>query len=375
MTVETVRPAAPLPLVQARRARPVLWFAALGVGFFLFCAYLMIRWVTGPDFTRLDPGPTPVPGYMRVAGWMFTLGGGAVYVVTMVVFVVRPWRRERRLTFDGLVVLAVHTIVWADALQNIIQPSIVYNRALPNLGNWYGAFPGWISPHPEKLAVPIAWNWPVYSYTFLLPAVAGCALMKRVARRWPRLGNPGRVLIVFGVFVVLDVVLEGFLWIRAGVYAYPGSIEWLTLWSGRYYQFPIYQGILWPGVWTAFTCLRYFRDDHGHSIVERGIDRVAAGPRAKTVLRFFAIVAAANIVYVTYQLSLGAFAAYQTGWPDDITKRSYLVNELCGAGTDQACPGARMPIARRDSVHLDPTGNVVVPPGLRLPAAVPLVRK
>jgi hypothetical protein len=50
-------------------------------------------------------------------------------------------------------------------------------------------------------------------------------------------------------------------------------------------------------------------------------------------------------------------------WPDDVVNRSYFRMNTCGAGTNYACPGGDTPVPRGNGSHLDPAGNLVVPPG------------
>ena len=62
-----------------------------------------------------------------------------------------------------------------------------------------------------------------------------------------------------------------------GFYTYPGAIRAVSFNAGTYYQWPIYEGLMWGGVQAALCCLRFFTDDRGRTIVERGLDNVRGG--------------------------------------------------------------------------------------------------
>jgi len=75
-------------------------------------------------------------------------------------------------------------------------------------------------------------------------------------------------------------------------------------------------------VFTALASLRFFRGDRGHTVVERGVDKLGASPRRQLLLRFV---------------------------------------DLCGQGTDRACPGGANAIISNDSIYPNVRGSVTVP--------------
>ena len=75
-------------------------------------------------------------------------------------------------------------------------------------------------------------------------------------------------------------------------------------------------------------------------IVERGIDKVKAGPRTKVLIRALAAVAAVHLALIVfYNIPNSWIGIHSDEWPADLQKRSYLTNYVCGDGTDRACPG------------------------------------
>jgi hypothetical protein len=87
------------------------------------------------------------------------------------------------------------------------------------------------------------------------------------------------------------------------------------------------------------------------------------------------------LFFVLYNVLNTWTATRMADWPADLQQRSYLTNGLCGEGTDQMCPGPANPQFRNDnrdpnggSAHLDPNGNLVVPPHTTLPTMVPFYR-
>jgi hypothetical protein len=79
----------------------VKWWAALGTAVLLAQAAILIDWIAGPYFHHVGSGPTPVPSWMKVGlvAWQVILPSAALGVIYA--FVIRPWRRERRLGVDG----------------------------------------------------------------------------------------------------------------------------------------------------------------------------------------------------------------------------------------------------------------------------------
>jgi hypothetical protein len=79
-----------------------------------FMAYVLISWVTGPFWKEVPPGPTPLPDWMKACmiGWQIVMP--TVWLVLLYRFVVRAWLREKRLTTDGLILLAGTTVFFQD---------------------------------------------------------------------------------------------------------------------------------------------------------------------------------------------------------------------------------------------------------------------
>lgn len=368
---EDASPAALRPLV-ARTVTPIRWWAALGTVFIGLWIYLWGRWVTSGAFKNVPAGPTEVPGYMKGLAVFFTLLGFGIAGVAAYFFLVKPWRAHGTIGLDGFLLLAFQTMLWQDCLANYFTPLITYNAWLTNFGSWYEFIPGWMSPNGNRIATPVLWDWPLYFYFWLPATMLGCYVMRRARRRWPQLGRVGQALACYLVMAALDFVLEVGFWTRAGMYGFPGASGPLVIFEGHYYQFPIYESVLVAGVWTAFACIREFKDASGRTAIERGIDRIRGSARKKRVLRFLALAGAVNLVFLAYNGAIATIGIYQHGWSADVQKRSYLTSEQCGEGTDFACPQPGLPpLVGPDTVHVGSNNQVVIPPGVTLRPFVP----
>ena len=68
-------------------------------------------------------------------------------------------------------------------------------------------------------------------------------------------------------------------------------------------------------------------------------------------------------------------ALHQSEWPEDIQKRTYFTQGLCGEDTSYACAGPDKPIPTgNDSIHLGPDGSLVVPEGTEIKKTPPVDR-
>lgn len=360
-TVRAKEPAdvsAPPIARETRQTRPVLAWAAIGGGFLALQLYIYTAWIaSGP--TRTPNGPSPIPGWMKITTPTLQIIGCLSAAVFVYYFLVKPWRRAGHITLDGLLTLGYMTLFWQDPLQNYMNTHFTYNTYFFNYGSWVNFIPGWISPRNELIPEPLLFGLPLYASVLLGGVVLANLIMRKAKERRPDLGVFGLVMVCLAFMVMLDVVMEPLLMV-VGAWEYPSAIPWMTVFHGKYYQFPVYEAVLWGGVWTALACLRYFKNDRGQTIVERGVERVPCSTRSKTFLRFLAISGALNaIVLIGYAPPMWIMSMHAGEWPQDIQKRSYFTDGICGPGTDYACPGKTIPVPRPHSSHVSPDGELV----------------
>lgn len=351
MTTTLTRPEA---VAVRRPAGPGRWLAAVGVGFLALQGYAFTRWILSGNAVRTPDGEDPIPGWMRFAAHAHEVIGVSVLVGCAWFLLIRPWRRDGRPSTTGLLVVALLTCEWQDLLASYFNHVYTYNTAFLNWGAWYSFIPGWTSPRANHLAEPILFALPMMSVAFLLPAMVFSKALRKVKARHPQLRGPALMLIALGMGFTLDVVLECF-WARIGLYAFTGTIPSLTVFSGHYYQFPIYEAVLMGALFATFGCLLYFRNDNGETVAERGL------PPQRTARRFLALAGFANLAILAYN-ALFAFFTLLPGftWATDIVEnRSYLRDQVCGEGTTYACPGKDIPIPRRGQPHVNPAGELV----------------
>ncbi|MEW6471487.1 MAG: spirocyclase AveC family protein [Actinomycetota bacterium] len=362
-TVARTRPA-PTAAIEPRagKVRPVLWWAAVGALFLVFQVYLFSAWILRGDAQRVPVGETPVPDFMRISLSIQQWGLAAIALFLIYRFVLRDWRRHRRLGFDGLLILSFGTMWWSDPLYNYYQHGFNYNSYFINFGSWIPNVPGWQSQHGELLPQPIIWLPAVYICAFLLMATISCAIMRKAAARWPSFNRLQLFAFAFVPMVVVGTFWEA-MFMRMGSHHYGSSISSITLFSGKYYAFPVYQGIAASLLYTSWGALRFFRDDKGRSVAEKGLDGLRVSTPVRGWLRFLSVSGmVTTIFFVFYHFPMMHFALVGHAWPEDVQKRSYFTTGLCGAGTTYACPGPDVPLPRRNtSLHVDPDGRLVVP--------------
>jgi hypothetical protein len=351
------RPEAPAIAPSAGGVRPVLIWAAIGAIMLAFELYVLARWVTGPNLVRTKPG---VDGVSSGTNAFYIALQAAVTLATLTclyVWVVRPWRREGRLTTDGMLALSGAMLFFWDMCMNYTSVSLLYNSHLVNLGAWAnGSWPGWTSPNANLLPEPLFVSIPGYTCLVFGQVVLILFVLRRVKRRYPNMGVLGTVATIVIGLTIIDTIIEGLI-LRSGVYAYPSAIRSITLFAGHTYQVPMSETFLFGGLGLgALACLSHFRDDRGQTIVERGLDRVKAGARGRQWIKFLAIFGAVHLAFlVLYFVPQQFFATHGDAWPKGY--KSYMINGMCeypgGSGALQAravtgvrCPGPGVAIPR-----------------------------
>ena len=85
-------------------------------------------------------------------------------------FWIKPWRRERKITLDGMLMLALGLMVFQDPLLNYFNTWCTYNTWLFNMGAWTSHVPGWSAPEEpgRMVSEPLINNFIGYGYGVLL---------------------------------------------------------------------------------------------------------------------------------------------------------------------------------------------------------------
>ena len=203
----------------------------------------------------------------------------------------------------------------------------------------------------------------------------GCWVMRKAKQRWPNINTLGLIGVVIVWTFFFDFVIEGLFLMPMGLFTYPGAIQALSINAGTYYQWPLYEGLMWGGVQAGLCCLRYFTDDRGRTFVERGLDQcprrirqAATHPLPGDLRRL------QRVLLRVLQPSLAVVRHAPRSLAEDVLKRSYFLMGICGDGTDRPCPDPSLPMPLHNSGYINRDGHLVLPDGAKLPTTVPLER-
>lgn len=356
---------------------PVKYWAIFGAICVAFITFVLIKWVTGPFFTRVHRGPTPEPGFMKASMLAFQIFSIPAALALLYWKLWRPWRRERTFTFDGLYAVALLLCTFQDPVGNYFSYWFTYNSGLWNRGSWVNSIPGWnaFGAPAHQIPEPLLMIVGMYVWVFLPIAIAGCWAIRKTSARWPQLSPPLLVGVVFLEIIAIDIVLEALITTRLGLYSFVGG-RWALFGGSHYYRYPLEQAIFFSTFATGLACLRYFVDDHGHTFAERGIERMRGGVWRKAGLRLLAIIGATQLLFLMLNnLPVIVLSSGNDAWPKDVQQRSYFLDGICGADVNRLCPGPGVPLVNGGiSAYLGAHGHVVVPPGVHLPRLVPFDR-
>jgi hypothetical protein len=355
MSVVDVPPAATRGRAEAVERPPfvaaTIW-AWVGAAFVVLVAYVMIRWVTGPYFRPVPAGANVPPTWMKISAHAIEAISLSVFAGTLWHYVIRPWRRDGEISHDGLMVLALITLYWQNNLPNYLSYTTLMNSSFVNVGSWYQYIPGWTSPNMNRLPeAPLAWGLCYACWFVFFPMKLGARFMHWFGGRHPAFSAIRVFAVAYAAFMVLDLVLEG-IFLRTGMYNYASTIRSLTLWPGKRYQFPVYEILTWGLAWTVYATFYAYRDDTGMTLVERGVEKLRVGRKRKKLVRFLALVAIFNLVFLAQNAIMILASTHGDPWPKGF--KSYQVNGICGPRSAYACPGPKVLIPKQTT----PTNRV-----------------
>jgi hypothetical protein len=321
-----------------RRVLAVKWWAGLGAAVIVAQVAVLIAWVCSKWFHHVSSGPTRVPEYMKIGmiAWQIILPISGITLIYL--FVVRPWRRERRLTTYGLLVFAFSTLWFQDPLSAYGGEWFSYNAFQLNMGSWVHEIPGWLSPGTpsHQIAYPLLVVPGAYVTIFLLVSFLGSRLMSAVKARRPETSRLQLVLICLVAMALFDVLFEGIIFMPLGAWEYPGG-HW-ALFPTTFHKYPLNEAITTGMLFTSFASIKYFVDDRGFTFAERGADSLSTTPRRAWAIRALAVSGLVSFAMVLcYTVPNFIVGLHGTDWPKSIEKRSYLTY-TCGPLAGRTCP-------------------------------------
>lgn len=328
-------------------------WAAIGVLFLIFIGWTVYQWVSAPYFgpTKLAPG-VEVPLNFRIGVHAVEIGMGLVWLYLIWTQIIKPIRANGQPNTAGLLGIAFFIAIFWDPSMNWIQVGCVYNPYAFNLGFLSAEIPGWMSPRGEQLPEPLlAWAGG-YPGFLLWMTFGGLAAMRFFKARYPAISKVKLSMIGIFAAMIVDLVLESLLIRFSGIYAYPGSIRALSLWGGHWYQFPLYEAFFFGGWVGTTSVLLYFRDDKGHTWVERGVEKLSYCKNSnfrQSMVRLAAIIGFCQVVeLIIYVLPMPLITANADPFPDDLPAFFTTGANMCGPGTGLACARPDLPILRRE---------------------------
>jgi hypothetical protein len=274
--------------LQAPPGQIKVW-AAIGVVTIGVIVAGIWRWLFSADFVATPTGNDVYPHLLALR--VVEIVSALFLLYFFVTCIVLPYQRERRIPFDGKLLIGCLAVHFVDPMFNYFSPSFLQNAYSLNRGSWANFIPGYASPSGDAGYVEgILWAAALYGLFGVAAAQGGCWLLGKLRRRFSGIGNITAYGLMFVLFCMLDLAIENY-FVRMQIYVFWGAWSPFALWPGELYQFPLYETLLAVIYALGFVWLRDSRDDQGLSYVERGVDCIQLGPRTKSWLSFFAITA------------------------------------------------------------------------------------
>jgi hypothetical protein len=319
--------------------QPITLWAALGALFVALQVYVFGAWISSDSFRATEVGPDPIPSISLLGVWVYEVLSLATLIIVIPWFIIGI-RKTGKLDHFRLLMIGFLATYWSDPWLNFLRPMFTYNAYAFNRGCWCEFIPFWQSANGSRIAEPLLIDAPAYFFSFAGTVWAALWSMRKAQQRWPGISHFGLGLTAFaGVWIsmgLLDVVATRVLHFDA----WPGAFHAASFWGGEFYQFPIYEFLLFPTIFVVCAFLIFRAAPNGEIAIERGIDALPwQGTRAREAVRILAFVGLCNMLNLGYTTALGVHALGVNPWPANTP--SWLANEQCGTITGQDCAPAK----------------------------------
>lgn len=312
---------AAVPLSKVNRGF-VVW-VVLGVIALAVQLYAYAAWIASPEFKPTLAGADPLPAIAKISilGYEFF---SMLTLIPAIIWFVYGIARTGKIDPIRALMVGWLSAYWLDPFLNVLRPMFTYNAAAINFGSWASHIPFWQSPGGARIAEPLLIVAPSYFYAFPITALIALWAMRRAESLRPGLKWPGVTLAGFvGVWFsmeLLDIVATRYM----GLDAWPGSVRSLSLWGGTFYQFPIYELIMFPSPFVACAFLLRSGNAQGDTAIERGISELNAPQWRRNILRILAFVAFCNVCNFAYTGGMALTSLVADPWPVGVP--SWLAN-------------------------------------------------
>lgn len=333
----------PLP---PRRVAPAAVLAALGALVATYALWTWAGWLAdGPKAVTADRDPE------SASRWV-ARGYESVMLIVAVgtgVRTVDQCRRERRLTFDAVMIFAGFFTLFWDPMVNWMQPNFMYSCQWLNVNTWVADAPWVVNPVGNLMPQPV-FIMLIYPFGLLGFAMILNFAMARLRHRFPRVSKLELLAFTYVFGWLLGFALEAPMFLF-NLWGLPGAPADLSFFSNDH-RFAWAEYVTTAIVFTTFAAVRFFRDDKGQTITERGLDGLK--PVARSVVSILATVAVFAMsmwALLLVQIPAGLHSSpYPASYP------AHLINGLCDIPGDPhssqrsvygPCPGSpgfRMPV-------------------------------
>lgn len=331
---------------RPRQVPAAYFLAAIGGLCVVYALWTWGSWLAeGPSEITQTRDPNSVSRWVARAyeGLM------AIVVVWVTVRIIWQCHRERRIVFDVVMVIAGFFTLFWDPMVNWMQPNFMYSSQWVNLNTWTGNAPFVVNPTASLMPQPV-FIMLIYPFGLLAFAMIINHGMTAVKRRFPQISNFGLILFAYFYGWILAFFLEAPAFLN-NLWALPGAPAALSFF-GNNHRFAWPEYVTTAIVFTTFASVRFFRNDRGQTIGERGLDGLSVAKRTVvSTLATIALFAMSMWVLLLVQIPAGLHASpYPDGYP------AHLINGLCNVPgsknwteptTYGPCPGSdgfRMPV-------------------------------
>jgi hypothetical protein len=196
--------------------------------------------------------------------------------------------RRRRLHPLLLVCISAISISWIEAPYDWAMYA-QFAPAIPRMPSWWPLNLTWGG---LPASVP-----PGYIAYFVLPAVIGAALGRRLSSRlhWRRPITLLTVGLVVGF--VWALLFNAILGARLGVFYYGRVIPGLALWAGTKHQYPLYDALAMGVQMMVFTYILGRTDPDGRTVIDMWADSRSTSRLRSSVLSIVGVVVIGNLLY------------------------------------------------------------------------------